>query len=530
MTRNAIDRATKVVSTVRERLQGYSLEQFQPGLAHRRRLQEIDVKIVVSGTRGKSGMTRRIYEVLDSRGYDAYAKITGNHPLSLYEGEEHEIERGERVTLYENARELEAYEPADALVLENQGITDYTTRLMNETFGRPDVFVITNVRQDHRDTLGRDRGAIARSFARAVPAGTHVVNGERDPDLRAYLERELECVGATVSHVDVPEAHRSIPGAEVVYGIDEVLRAIDEAPLADPLRESLLDEYRVEWTELPRGRVFNAASVNDVESTEMIRRALTPDGTVVTPLLYLRPDRRARTASFHTYLDALADADAIDRAVVVGEDAELFAKRASFPVDVQPDDPDMAGTVLERALADGGPLLLMGNTVAQFMRALDEEIEERAAAFEEIDDRPEPPRQEQEIDDPAAVSGRVEPPRQERTAPTIHESSGSLAAPISVSEEDDEVSVEELIVVGESFRGRSDQSEGRDQPLERSDGDRRTGDEAGEEADPVVAGAGASGGEETRAMNRNGPSSRREGRDVGGLEGGHGESGRGTGD
>ncbi|GAB7019194.1 Mur ligase family protein [Halostagnicola bangensis] len=358
---------------------------FTRGTEHRRRLDEIDVKIVVSGTRGKSGTTERIYDVLRSRGYDAYAKVTGNHPLSLYDGDENPIDRGERVTLYENFDELRKYAPVDALVLENQGITDYTTRMMNEQFGKPDVLVLTNVRQDHRDTLGGTRADIARAFARATPAGTHVVNGEQDSRLREYIERELETVDATVSHVDVPERHQDIPAAECIYGLDHVLAAIDEEPLSDRQRESMLEGFRVEWTRALGGRVYNAADVNDVESTEMVRQALVNDGEPIQPFVYLRRDRRARTASFHDYLGGLFEDGAIEQARVAGGHADLFAEKASFPVISHDTETESARSVLEEMVADGWPVLVMGNTVAEFMRDLDDEIDRHSAPKESAD-------------------------------------------------------------------------------------------------------------------------------------------------
>lgn len=356
------------------------------GVDHRQRLADIDVRIVVSGTRGKSGTTERIHDVLRSRGYDVYAKITGNHPLSLYNGERHEVERGERVTLYENIRELRKYTPVDALILENQGITDYTTRMMNEAFGKPDVLVVTNVRQDHRDTLGGSRADIARAFARATPEGTHVVSGEQDPRLRTLLERELEEIGATISHVDIPDEHRDLPGAETVYAINDVLEAIGEQPLSDRVVDDMLDEFRIEWTRVPNGRVFNAADVNDVESTELVRQALVDgdgdDEEVVQPFLYLRRDRRARTASFRDYLESLADRGAIEQVRVAGGHADLFAEKTTFPVVVHDEDAESAGGVLDEALADGWPVLVMGNTVAEFMRDLDDAIQRRHDAVD----------------------------------------------------------------------------------------------------------------------------------------------------
>ncbi|MDQ2050216.1 Mur ligase family protein [Natronolimnohabitans sp. A-GB9] len=362
-------------------------EPLNRGVEHRKRLAEIDVRIVVSGTRGKSGTTERLYRVLRSRGYDAYAKITGNHPLSLYDGEENDISRGERVTLYENVRELRKYTPADALILENQGITDYTTRMMNETFGKPDVLVVTNVRQDHRDTLGGSRADIARAFARATPEGTHVVSGEQDPRLQTYLERELETVGATISHVDVPDEHDDLPGAETVYGVNEVLEAIDEPPLSEHVIGEMLDEFRIDWKPLPDGKAFNAADVNDVESTELVRQSLVDDGELIQPFVYLRRDRRARTASFRDYLESLADQGAIEQARVAGGHAELFAQKTSFPVVVHDDEREYAGDVLDDAMADGWPVLIMGNTVAGFMRDLDDEIQRRHEAFEQRQQR-----------------------------------------------------------------------------------------------------------------------------------------------
>ncbi len=126
------------------------------GPSHKARLENIDEKIVVTGTRGKSGATRWLYEILYGRGRDAFAKITGNRPLVLHDGESN--------TLYENISliaefvpELDAYEPDDVAIFENQGITEYTTRLFNQRLTDPDIIVLTNVRQDHTDTLGKTR-------------------------------------------------------------------------------------------------------------------------------------------------------------------------------------------------------------------------------------------------------------------------------------------------------------------------------------------------------------------------------------
>jgi len=366
------------------RLRGVLSELLGAGPLHRSRLQEVDTRIAVSGVRGKSTTVRWLHDVFHGRGYDTYAKVTGTNPISIHNGVEHEIHRGQQVRLYENEREIDKYAPRDVAIVENQGIRAYTTRLVNEQFVRPDVVFLTNVREDHLGTLGDERVTVARALARAVPEGTQVVNGEQDPTIRRYLEAELDRRNAAVSHVTVPDRYRSIPGIECVYGIDLLLELLEEPPLTATQLRAMREELRVSWRQLPDGRVFDAADVNDVQSTELVRRALVEEGeTVVEPVLFLRPDRRGRTASFRRYLERLFDDGAIRQVHAIGPDAPVLARRARVPTrtyDVDESDPS---EVLDAVLAAGRPVLLMGNTVHEFMEAIQAEIESRATAADE---------------------------------------------------------------------------------------------------------------------------------------------------
>lgn len=353
------------------------------GPAHRDRLAELDLRIAVTGVRGKSTTTRWLHDVFDVRGYDTYAKVTGTTPRSIYNGVEHEIQRPAQVRLYENERELATYDPDDVAVFENQGIREYTTRLVNEQYVDPDVIFLTNVREDHLGTLGRERITVARSLARAVPADTHVVNGEQDPRIQRYIERELARRDATVTHVDVPVQAQLSPGIECVYGVDAVLRAVGESPLSDRRLDAYREALTPQWTRLPSGRVYNAADVNDVQSTDLVRRSLTgATDTTIEPLVFLRRDRRGRTASFVRYLSTLSDDGIVDRAHVLGAYNHVFQRRASFPVETYDVDTHPPGAVLDVALASGNPVLIMGNTVDEYMDALRAEIDERVATVE----------------------------------------------------------------------------------------------------------------------------------------------------
>jgi folylpolyglutamate synthase/dihydropteroate synthase len=90
--------------------------------------------------------------------------------------------------------------------MENQAITEYTMRMVNEQFLRPDLLLFCNVRQDHNDTLGKRRQTIARSFARSVPEGCHVINGEQHGVINDYLTEEIEAGGPPSSRSISPIA------------------------------------------------------------------------------------------------------------------------------------------------------------------------------------------------------------------------------------------------------------------------------------------------------------------------------------
>lgn len=358
---------------------GRGLAQFfGAGPVHRRRLADVDTRIVVSGSRGKSTVVRWLHDVFHERGYDTYAKVTGTTPVSIHNGTEHEIPRPEQVRLYENERELRKYTPVDVAIFENQGIRQYTTRLVTQEFVRPDVVFLTNVREDHLGTLGNDRFSIARALVRAVPPEIPIVSGEQDPAVRRYIDAESRRRGGEITHVELPPRLTNSPGMECVHGLNEVLAAVDEPPLSWRRIQTYRRQFGVSWRRLEGGLVYNASDANDVQSTELIRNSLTDRSSrVIEPIIFLRWDRRGRTASFLQYLEELADDGVLERVHVIGTDRRLFARQASFPVLTYDPETEPPGAVLDSALEAGYPVLVMGNTVDEFMDAMQREIEAR---------------------------------------------------------------------------------------------------------------------------------------------------------
>ncbi len=68
----------------------------------------------------------------------------------------------------------------------------------------------------------------------------------------------------------------------------------------------------------------------------------------------------------------------VEQARVIGRDAQLFGRHASFPVVTHDEGSETPAEVLDAALIDGWPVIVMGNTVPEFMQGLAATIENRA--------------------------------------------------------------------------------------------------------------------------------------------------------
>jgi len=357
------------------------------GRSHFARVEQTPYRVTVSGVRGKSTVVRWLNEALVSRGFETYAKVTGNHPLSYRNLTEYEIPRSGPTRLYENERELRKYSPVDAIIAENQGIREYTTRLANELF-KPQVVLIINIRRDHQSTLGTNLTDIARVFTRTVPAGACVISGDRNKAINQYLREEFK---KTNNEFLVATPRPEYPledvfGARSAFIVDETLRALGLDPLPPAKIESYINRLHAEWgwQRLRGGGIIaNGAMMNDIESTELLRQFLverygdTDSSTnTITPFIYTRRDRAGRTTSFVHYINWLTEHEFIDRVHAAGSHARLLERRVDceFVHHSESADPE---DVLNVCLADEYPIYVMGNTVSEFMRDFIAEINRR---------------------------------------------------------------------------------------------------------------------------------------------------------
>ena len=134
----------------------------------RRALRRVPLRVAVTGTRGKSGVTRLIAAGLRESGARVLAKTTGSRPaLILPDGTEQELpRRGGPPSIREQVRlaGLAAGLKADALVVEMMSVGEECLLTESRRILRPEILALTNVRLDHVDVMGRSREDIARTL------------------------------------------------------------------------------------------------------------------------------------------------------------------------------------------------------------------------------------------------------------------------------------------------------------------------------------------------------------------------------
>ena len=146
------------------------------------KVKKIPLRICITGTRGKSTVTRLIAGILRENGRKVLAKTTGSSPKMIFpDGSEKEIQRQGQPSILEGKDILKAaaHLKVHALVVEIMGIRPETMRVEAGKIFKPHIQVITNVRLDHQEQMGKSKENIAASFAAAIPGQCLIFSPEK---------------------------------------------------------------------------------------------------------------------------------------------------------------------------------------------------------------------------------------------------------------------------------------------------------------------------------------------------------------
>lgn len=308
------------------------------------RLKRIQVRVAVTGTRGKSSVTRLIAGALRESGMRVLAKTTGSKAvLILPDGSEREIVRRGLPTVLEQKRvvRLAARLGVEALVTEMMSVREECLSVESKHIIRPNVLVVTNVRLDHIDLMGETRDEIASCLASAIPSSGTVVLPEEEV-FPVFLERGRR-LGAklVLARMGRGEAAEGAAGSAAGIPAKNVRLAAEAARVlgvGDAAARRGMSRARPDlgslkaWDAPDGGPVsfVSAFAANDPLSTKEALVGILGDaassGRSLIGLLNLRRDRGDRTLQWARAFEE-GMFDMFGRVAVIGGHGRAFVRR-----------------------------------------------------------------------------------------------------------------------------------------------------------------------------------------------------------
>jgi len=135
----------------------------------------------VNGTRGKSSVAEYIAAGMRDAGFSVLTKITGVKPTLIHQGAERKIIKrinGARIQEQFNVLKYAAAVKAENLVLECMSINPEYQKV-ETSFLKPDIYVITNIRCDHKEEMGSNIEEQAFAMCDAIPWSCTVITCEK---------------------------------------------------------------------------------------------------------------------------------------------------------------------------------------------------------------------------------------------------------------------------------------------------------------------------------------------------------------
>lgn len=258
----------------------------------------IPIRILVTGSRGKSSLVRLLAAALEGAGISAAGRITGVLPRELFRGKETLILRSGPGSVEEMRWWLRSL-PGETkgAVLENSAV-DPELQGLAWRWMKPSCTVLTNVRPDHEEVWGRGEGAAAAALCGGIGGGPVILPrsvasvpavslllGMKGcelfpcPDGAGFRENHLSLVSGVCSFL-------GLDGPKTLAAAREVAPDIADFRI---FREG-------------KGMLASAFSANEPESTESLFQSAGWEREETTVLYNSRKDRIARLRSFLPWL------------------------------------------------------------------------------------------------------------------------------------------------------------------------------------------------------------------------------------
>ncbi|MCF8435599.1 MAG: hypothetical protein K9G57_02040 [Ignavibacteriales bacterium] len=272
--------------------------------------KKISKRVLVNGTRGKSSVTRLLLSNIRD-GLTGIAKITGDEPRIFYsDGTNQLIKRIGPARISEQIKVLfrAVRFNSEFLAIENMSVSP-ELMIQEARIIEPEIYIVTNVRNDHQEEFGGDISAIMNAFFEAIPHKSRVITSDHE-FYKFCLERGMDSGRLIYSDSRTDEylesnlnlAHKTLK----MLGIDnDSLKAISKP------KESLKITKTIGGCNID---MYPAFSANDCISLDFLlpKVNLTRQKSGKRVLLFnTRADRPLRTLEFIDWIKEHPDIDSI---------------------------------------------------------------------------------------------------------------------------------------------------------------------------------------------------------------------------
>ncbi len=310
-----------------------------------RNLKSIPLRICVTGTRGKSSVVRMLVSILREDGKRVLGKTTGSKAtFILPNGDEIDVRRRgltsiiEQKGLVKRAVNLNA----DCFVAEIMSIHPENHFIESQRILKPNIVVITNVRRDHIDAMGKTGEEIAGVFSLDISNKSTVFIPEKE-NREIFINAVTNAGGELIwvkeglpTNIDPQIKKRGFPrNIELIYALCNHLN-INKKAIKNGLKKVRYDigEFKVwKYRSKETQKMYflaNGFAANDPTSTfdiiSKVNEIFPSARGKLVGLLSLRTDRGDRTIQ---WIEALKNGglDRFNCIYVTGKHAKIVRRK-----------------------------------------------------------------------------------------------------------------------------------------------------------------------------------------------------------
>ncbi|MBA3778219.1 MAG: poly-gamma-glutamate synthase PgsB [Chloroflexi bacterium] len=338
---------------------------------HRRRMNQLAVRVHVNGIRGKSTVTRLVAAILRDGGFVTVAKTTGSAARVIGpDGSESAVSRRGAATILEQVDVVAEHVvgQVDALVIECMAVRPLYQQYAEDQLIRSDITIITNIRMDHQEEMGETLEEIADSLSLTIPRGGVLITAEERTDLRERLARNAAKRGSDMVYADPASVDGlEMAGFEHLEFRENVAIGLEVARQLGINRDMAMRAMRKAVPDVGAVRLHRYAvgakqvlwiplfAVNDRESVLLSFDQLEPrfvPGSTVIAVVNNRADR-GRRAELFARIIALDLPERVDQVITFGAYEDQVTRQMvalGFPSERITNLGDSVGPALDQIL------------------------------------------------------------------------------------------------------------------------------------------------------------------------------------